>query len=201
MVRTFFSLAVALACLVTAFSVQAQEPSCGCETAATACDSCCSSAHGFCLHKKLHGCKLFSKCHAKPCCETESCCDDACGGSKGCGKLCGHHGCCRNKKYIEGIERNFNCGCNGSYNYPVPPQYTYHWPGMFKQKLMTDYHSAWRFPAIKPYIDEEAFDAYSETYSINENNIETVSAHTPIISVRRTGQVESMSSKFENIAQ
>lgn len=47
-----------------------------------------------------------------------------------------------------------NCECSGQYNYPVPPQYTYHWPGMFKQTAMTDYHSPWRFPPIKPYYDE-----------------------------------------------
>lgn len=48
----------------------------------------------------------------------------------------------------------FNCGCNGSYKFPVPPLYTYHWPGMYQQVLMTDYHSPWRFPPLKPYVDE-----------------------------------------------
>ena len=36
----------------------------------------------------------------------------------------------------------------------MPPLYTYHWPGLYSQQLMTDYHSPWRFPAIKPYADE-----------------------------------------------
>ena len=59
----------------------------------------------------------------------------------GCG-LFGHHCGCP----IDGLDRFANCGCNGSYNYPVPPLYTYHWPGMYKQVRMTDYHSRWRFP-------------------------------------------------------
>lgn len=47
-----------------------------------------------------------------------------------------------------------NCSCNGSYKHPVPPQYTYHWPGMYSQQLMTDYHDPYRFPPLKPYYDE-----------------------------------------------
>jgi hypothetical protein len=31
----------------------------------------------------------------------------------------------------------FNCQCRGSYKYPVPPQYTYHWPGIYSQQTMT----------------------------------------------------------------
>jgi hypothetical protein len=53
------------------------------------------------------------------------------------------------------LDLSFNCGCHGSYNHPVPPQFTYHWPGtVYKQVLMTDYHSPWRFPPLKPYTDE-----------------------------------------------
>ncbi len=44
----------------------------------------------------------------------------------------------------------FNCGCSGSYKYPVPPQYTYHWPGMYSQQTMTEYVSPYRFPPLKP---------------------------------------------------
>lgn len=47
-----------------------------------------------------------------------------------------------------------NCECNGSYKYPVPPLYTYHWRGMYSQELMTNYHSPWRFPPLKPYYPE-----------------------------------------------
>jgi hypothetical protein len=70
-------------------------------------------------------------------------------GRWGCGLL-GHKCGCP----IEGLDRWANCGCNGSYNYPVPPLYTYHWPGMYKQARMTDYHSPWRFPPLKRYEDE-----------------------------------------------
>ena len=74
-------------------------------------------------------------------------------GWPGCGNGCGllGHKCgCP----IDGLDRFANCGCNGSYNYPVPPLYTYHWPGMYKQVRMTDYHSPWRFPPLKRYEDE-----------------------------------------------
>ena len=68
----------------------------------------------------------------------------------------GHHGNgCLGGGY-EGLGYGFNCGCNGSYKFPVPPLYTYHWPGMWSAQLMTDYHSPWRFPPLKPYVDEVA---------------------------------------------
>jgi hypothetical protein len=73
----------------------------------------------------------------------------ACRNGCGCG-LFGHHCECP----IDGLDRFANYGCNGSYNYPVPPLYTYHWPGMYKQVRMTDYHSPWRFPPLKRYEDE-----------------------------------------------
>jgi hypothetical protein len=75
-------------------------------------------------------------------------CDNCCRGG-----LFGHHHGCRRGGY-EGLDTGFNCGCNGSYKFPVPPLYTYHWPGMWQQVLMTDYHSPWRFPPLKPYADE-----------------------------------------------
>jgi len=67
-------------------------------------------------------------------------------------RLFGHH--CGHGQRIDGLDPHFNCSCGGSYNYPVPPLYTYHWPGMYKQQLMTDYRSPWRFPPLKPYVDE-----------------------------------------------
>jgi hypothetical protein len=72
-----------------------------------------------------------------------NCCDecDPCAGG-------GWRGNRRNR------DLGFNCGCNGSYKFPVPPLYTYHWPGMYSAQLMTDYHSPWRFPPLKPYMDE-----------------------------------------------
>lgn len=73
-------------------------------------------------------------------------------------EACRHHGAHRHKlhpyKYLEGRDPSYNCGCSGSYKFPVPPQYTYHWPGMYSQSLMTDYHSPWRFPPLRPYVDD-----------------------------------------------
>lgn len=79
------------------------------------------------------------------CCETDV---EACPGAA-CGD-CGH---CQRRRVIDETGW-FNCGCSGSYKFPVPPQYTYHWPGMYSQQLMTEYVSPWRFPPLKPYTDE-----------------------------------------------
>ena len=65
----------------------------------------------------------------------------------------GHMGILYGRLY-PGLDRHFNCGCQGSYKYPVPPLYTYHWPGLYSHQLMTEYHSPWRFPPIKRYSDE-----------------------------------------------
>ena len=54
----------------------------------------------------------------------------------------------------------FNCGCNGSYKFPVPPLSTYHWTGMFSHQLMTDYQSPWRFPAVRPFGKEHGPESY-----------------------------------------
>lgn len=89
------------------------------------------------------GCAQSAACE---CHGNDPCADPcACGGLFGRGR--------RGARY-EGLNRSFNCGCNGSYKFPVPPLYTYHWPGMWQQPLMTDYHSPWRFPPLKPYVDE-----------------------------------------------
>jgi hypothetical protein len=84
------------------------------------------------------------------CCECDPC---ACGGGQGQ----------RRNRYAEA---GFNCGCNGSYKYPVPPLYTYHWPGMYSANLMTDYHSPWRFPPLKPYTDEAPVEVQSSIKSL-----------------------------------
>jgi hypothetical protein len=103
-------------------------------------------------------------------CEQEAC--NSCGECGGRGGLFGHHGgghhggghcggghCGHgHHQHLEGLDRHFNCGCNGSYKFPVPPLYTYHWPGMNSAQLMTDYHSPYRFPPIKPYVDEVPVD-------------------------------------------
>lgn len=71
-----------------------------------------------------------------------------------CGKLKGYfgmnrHSCDCDKDY----QAWFNCNCNGSYKFPVPPLYTYHWPGMYSHQMMTNYHSPWRVPPITRYKD------------------------------------------------
>lgn len=89
-------------------------------------------------------------------CGCEDCgggCGDSC--DNGCGKR--HHFGHRHRR-MEGADKMFNCGCNGSYKFPVPPLYTYHWPGLYSHQLMTDYHSPWRFPPVKPYAEETVID-------------------------------------------
>ncbi len=101
-------------------------------------------------------CGVEAACNAQPACADPSGCSSGCSncGDSGCGQGgCGKCGCFLSRGY-EGLDRHFNCGCNGSYKFPVPPLYTYHWSGMYSQQLMTDYHSPWRFPPIKPYSDE-----------------------------------------------
>ncbi|RMF88448.1 MAG: hypothetical protein D6741_19235 [Planctomycetota bacterium] len=64
-----------------------------------------------------------------------------------CGKHC--RGCChRYAAYIASFGQ-FNCACKGSYKFPVFPQYTYHWPGMYAQRTMTEYQSPYRAPGLK----------------------------------------------------
>ncbi len=86
----------------------------------------------------------------------ESC--DSCGGDSD--ECQNSHRGCRLSNMFGGGRGNQqsvdwgNCNCNGSYKFPVPPLYTYHWPGRYSQQLMTDYHSPWRFPPLRPYVDE-----------------------------------------------
>lgn len=122
-----------------------------------------------------------------------------------CGSGCCRAGCgllgrgCRGDADIDGLDRHFNCGCKGSYNYPVPPQYTYHWPGMYKQNLMTDYTSPWRFPPLKAYVDELpvlSTEATALPMLQTISVIEIASAHTP-----RSGEIESMSSRLSRVGR
>ena len=78
----------------------------------------------------------------------------------------GGHGHFGKHRQRRNQEASFNCGCQGSYKYPVPPLYTYHWPGMYSAQLMTDYHSPWRFPPLKPYTDEVAPELQSSLRSL-----------------------------------
>lgn len=49
----------------------------------------------------------------------------------------------------------FNCACQGSYKFPVPPQSTYFWPGMYSQKTAVDYNMPYRYPMLElPRWDE-----------------------------------------------
>ena len=128
---------------------------------------------------------------APTCGSDDPCGSDCCGG---CGLLggCGlfGHGC--HGAGIEGLDRHFNCGCRGSYNNPVPPQYTYHWPGMYKQNLMTDYTSPWRFPPLKAYVDEvPAQEAAPMQFLRTASASEVISRGTP-----RAGEIEEISSRL-----
>ena len=71
-----------------------------------------------------------------------------------CGCRCGRQGCYSRMLAKWAEAGYFNCRCRGSYKFPVPPQYTYHWPGMYSQRTMTEYHSPWRFPPLEIPADE-----------------------------------------------
>jgi hypothetical protein len=127
-------------------------------------------------------------------------CDCGSGGCDECEGWAGrlfHHG---HQPYIEGRELGFNCGCNGSYNYPVPPLYTYHWPGMYKQVRMTDYHSPWRFPPLKPYVDEQPIVEVGVANA--PSRVRQVSASEPLeATASRPGEVTSMSSRLNRLSR
>lgn len=131
-------------------------------------------------------------CGAEPACgaATGHCGDDPC--DDGCGHGCGlgRHWGRRGAKY-EGLDAAFNCGCNGSYKFPVPPLYTYHWPGMYQQNLMTDYHSPWRFPPLKPYVDELPAVEMGSLDSLSEVHAASYSVNDRVV-----GECESMSSRM-----
>ncbi len=55
------------------------------------------------------------------------------------------------------------CGCPGSYKYPVPPQSTYWWPGIYSQQTLTAYVSPWRYPPLlMPDVMAGASDPQNE---------------------------------------
>ena len=116
----------------------------------------------------------------------EPACDDAC--SEGCDDKCRRGRARRQSKW------GYNCTCNGSYKFPVPPLSTYHWPGMYSHRLMTDYHSPWRFPALKPYTDEEPDrDLQSRLPTIRPISQTVEAAPRP---TKRKGGIESVSAKM-----
>jgi hypothetical protein len=114
------------------------------------------------------GCNAPSECGCNAC--ADECCD-------GCGGLFGHHRHGHHRYRYDGLQPGFNCGCNGSYKFPVPPLYTYHWPGMWSAQQMTGYQSPWRFPPLKPYVDEVA----PQTMSVESlRRVRPVSAADPV---------------------
>lgn len=127
------------------------------------------------------------------------CCDSGCAKrcrlhlKKGCGHWRGG-GALNHWRGYEGQHHGFNCGCQGSYKFPVPPQYTYFWPGStYSLELMTNFHSPYRFPPLKPYTDEHltpaSADAAAETLQpVGYNDAATRLA---------PGEVEAMSSMME----
>ncbi len=138
------------------------------------------------------GCQsaLACGCQAEDACDP---CGDCCGIGGLLGHLCGHR---KNKgPRYEGLEAGFNCGCNGSYKFPVPPLYTYHWPGMWSAQLMTDYHSPWRFPPLKPYTDE--LPPVVTRSELLAPRVQTVSAEVPAAA----GQPLSFSQRIEQMSR
>lgn len=182
---------------------------CGC---GNTCKPRCGlkGAHGCCLHAS----KCSSPCGSGNCgsghcgsghcgsghCGNGACQDGLCGNGDcdGCGNGCcrGCHKCCRGLSCIDGTDPYFNCGCSGSYKFPVPPLYTYHWPGMYSAVRMTDYHSPWRFPPIKPYTEEPTYQRVGA--SVGD---EYVSVTGSTSAIAPTGKVESVSSRLSRLGQ
>jgi hypothetical protein len=168
--KFWIALAVGLASLVPAGMLRAGGPACAAPACAAPAPTCAAP---------------------EPTCEAlaaDECCVSC---RRGCGllsRLCGRGGA-----GYEGLDAYFNCGCNGSYKFPVPPLYTYHWPGMYQQHLMTDYHSPWRFPPLKPYVDEVPAVEMGSLGSAT--GVQTASAVAEI-APRAIGEMESMSSKM-----
>jgi hypothetical protein len=112
-----------------------------------------------------------------------------------CDPCCGHHGHCGHHcQWRLWYQQNavFNCGCNGSYKHPVPPLYTYHWPGMYSAQRMTDYVSPWRFPPLKPYTDEPVIEVQSTGVSLRR--VRTASA---VVETSAPAQASSFSDHVE----
>ena len=92
---------------------------------------------------------------------------------------------------------NFNCNCNGSYKFPVPPLYTYHWPGMYSHQLMTNYHSPWRFPGIRPYRDEKSVQATKKPNELRQASYVSSRLTSPVV----IGEPEPISAKMRRYYQ
>lgn len=177
----------------------APSPSCGIESATRGCSprsSLFSRAHGC----RLGNCGVCNACNSGDICGNGDC--GVCGHGHGCG--CGHHlrglfchhgcnKCCHGNCGLEGLDPYFNCGCSGSYKFPVPPLSTYHWPGMYSAERMTDYHSPWRFPPIKPYTEEPTYQRVSARAGSDFvlTSVEVYQGNT-----QASGEVDSVSSRL-----
>ena len=129
--------------------------------------------------------------------------------AKGLGCCCSHSlGVRRIKEFVHmpidtGAGTWFNCGCNGSYKFPVPPLYTYHWIGMFSHQLTTDYQSQRRFPAVRPFGD---FNPSGESQrDRNRENLRTSDTddvvHRPVSLNIQTRTSKSNRLRMSNIMQ
>ena len=126
----------------------AQPPAAGTTTAVGAGACRCGATASSCSHTQTAGCGT-------------GCSDCGCGDCGNCGQGCGGCGFGLGGGIggkwagVIAAEGYFNCRCRGSYKFPVPPQYTYHWPGMYSQRTTTEYNSPFRFPPLR--LPEEAF--------------------------------------------
>jgi hypothetical protein len=103
--------------------------------------------------------------------------DDACSG--GCGCRCRQ--CWYDKLLNKWADPGYsNCSCKGSYKFPVPPQYTYFWPGMYSQQTMTEYNSPYRFPNLKNPPTDKAEAPYNQ-------DVEPMTRQAPV-QVRQVSQ-------------
>ena len=91
-----------------------------------------------------------------------------------------------------------SCRCAGSYKFPVPPLYTYHWPGQYSQQLMTDYQSPWRFPPLRPYADEKLVgEGYNSDAMLYDPQAELHAVNHEEIAKSHQSRLERMSNKME----
>jgi len=108
-----------------------------------------------------------------------SCQDDCC---DPCGRGCGRQGCAGRLAAKWAEAGYFNCRCRGSYKFPVLPQYTYHWPGMYAQQTMTEYSSPYRFPPLNPPEDvfsREADENHNDSVPVAPEETATSSDAIP----------------------
>ena len=96
---------------------------------------------------------------SSPLAEAEACAD--------CCPVCG----CPKHVHKDALIAGFNCGCRGSYKFPVPPRFTYHWPGMYAQQTMTGYWSPYRYPSLKmpPWMHRPDTSAAREWHPIPQS--------------------------------